>query len=286
MKKQSEISILTNFFENLKLNEETSRTEVEIFLQAYLEYIFKINHVDISKYDIVIKKVQIDEYHSKREKKFKYHPNQENRKLDKRKTLTKPSFKANCGNHYFDAMMMPDRDVENKFVIMINTNLCHAKNFNEIDRLVYLFHVFGHETHHIIQYIKHKIDMYNYDYSLDIHNDYYNYYCNNPIISPREAKKIKRAINQHLDLIYSCCSSEKYADKKGYDYLDILFNEILKNLGDKDLKLQNFIETIQEYNRCIFLDRLDQTSESESRIEEINERLSQYIDDEDLLTIC
>lgn len=285
MNTQKELKILENFIINLKSNEEASRTEVELFLQTYMEYIFKLNNMDISKYDITIKKVQIDEYHSKREKQFKNEPNQEKRVLQKRKALTKPSFKANCGNHYFDALMMPDRDVDTKYSILINKNLCHAKNFNEIDRLIYLFYVFGHEVHHIIQYSRFKLDMYYYDYSLDVHDAYYNSFANDKRISPRVARKIKRAINQHLDLIYSCCSSEKHADKKGYDYLDMLFNDILKNLEDKDSSVKNFVETIQELNECIYLDRLDETYAAESRIEEVNQRLSQYIDDEDLLEI-
>ena len=121
----------------------------------------------------------MDEYHTKQEKKYKKEPNQEDRKLAKRKALSKHPFMANCGFHNFDAVMVPDRFVANKYSILINKNLCHANDFEDINKLIYLFHVFGHEAHHIIQYIKHKQDMDDYDYSLDVHDAYYNFYANN-----------------------------------------------------------------------------------------------------------
>lgn len=284
MNKQKELLSLTNFFKNALVNEEVSRTEVENFLRTYLEYIFKLNNVDISKYDIRISKHQIDEYHPKREKQFKNQPNQEKRLLEKRKTLTKPAFKSNCGNHYFEAIMYPHPTIDTQFTIAINQNLCHAKNFGEIERLIYLFHVFGHEVHHIIQYIRYNDDMFAYDASHSIHDNYLKA-ADDFNLPPREIKKLKRAINQHLDLIFSCCSCEKFADKKGYDYLDILFNDILKLNANIDLKLTNFIETLQEYNECIYLDRLDFTKRDEYKIEEITERLSQLVDDQFLLEI-
>lgn len=284
MKKQKELSILTNFLKNLEVNEEASRTEVEIFLQTYLEYIFKLNNVDISRYDISIQQVQIDEYHTKQEKKYKKEPNQEDRKLAKRKALSKHPFMANCGFHDFGAIMRPDKHVDNKYTILLNKKLCRVRNCDEINSLFNLFYDFGHEVHHIIQYIKHKQDMYDYDYSIDVHDAYYNIYSNNQHLSPREVKKIKRAINQHLDKVYSCCSTEKYADKKGYDYLDILFNEILNNIHS-DVKFSSFIEAAQEFNDTIYKDRLREIKLDEKGIPEINKRLLDLIGDEELTTI-
>ena len=123
-----------------------------------------------------------------------------------------------------------------------------------------------------------------YDYSLDVHDAYYNFYANNEQLNPREAKKVKRAINQHLDKVYSCCSSEKFADKKGYDYLDILFNEILENINN-DVKFESFIEAAQEYNEFIYKDRVRQTNLDESGVAKINKRLLKLIEDEELTKI-
>lgn len=286
MKKQNELLVLTNFFRNLKLNEETSRTEVQIFLQTYLEYIFKLNKIDINNYIITVNQVQLSEYHAKREKKFKNEPNHEKRMVEKRKTLTKPSYKPDNGDHYFDALMRPDAYIENKFAILLNRDLCHAKNHNEIDALIYLFHCFGHEVHHIIQEIKYKKESQDYTESILLHEDYLEFYKHTNQTSPREAKKIRRAINQHLDLLFFCCTPEKYADKKGHDYLDTLLNEILENLDNSDIRLQHFIETIQELNDDIYLDRLNQIDKAEEQIPEVTERLSNYIDDDFLTSIC
>lgn len=280
MKREKELSLLTNFFKNALINEEVSRTEVENFLRTYLEYIFKLNNVDISQYDITIQHHQIDEYHPKREKKFKNQPNKEDRLLDKRKALTKPSFKSNSEKYLFDALMYPSQTVENKYTIAINKNLCHAKNFGEIERLIFLFFVFGHEVHHIIQYIKHRDEMAEYDFSQMIHDSYLK--SNNPNLTARENRKFKRAVNQHLGIIYHACSSEKYADKKGYDYIDILFNEIIKTTQDKDPKLTRFIETLQEYVLDLYTDRVYENEFLEQKLEEINQRISQYVDNEDL----
>ena len=132
MKKQVVFDNLKRFFLNAFLNAEISTTEVDIFFQNYLKYIFKLNNLDINQYDISIIKVEINEYHSKREKLYKYSSNKESRRLIKERVLTKPSFKANSGNHYFDAMMCCHPTVANKFDIVINKNLCHAKNDEEI----------------------------------------------------------------------------------------------------------------------------------------------------------
>ena len=43
------ISKLTNFFKNLFKNEEASSGEVEVFLNDYLDYIFQLNGLDLSK---------------------------------------------------------------------------------------------------------------------------------------------------------------------------------------------------------------------------------------------
>ena len=140
------------------------------------------------------------------------------------------------------------------------------------------------KVHHIIQYIKHREEMCEYDFSQMLHEAYLK--SSNPNLTAKENRKFKRAVTQHLGVIYHACSSEKYADKKGYDYIDILFNEILKTTQDTDPKLKSFIETLQEYISDLYRDRKYDTEFIEQSLEEINQRISQYVDDEDLLYLC
>lgn len=255
-KNQSSFDNLKRFFLNAFLNAEISRTEVDNFFQDYLKFIFELNHLDIKKYDISISKVEINEYHSKREKTYKCAANKESRNLIKRKVLTKPSFKSNSGNHYFDAMMCCHPTVPNKFDIVINKNLCNARNDDEILNLVQLLYVFGHEVHHIIQYIKRPTEMERYDYLQELHYAYLKS-ANEVVSNPREVRKLQRAINQHLHVMYSHCKPEEFANKKAYDYLDILFNQIIASLPpvnsiEEDMFL-TFIETLKDKNYQSYL---------------------------------
>lgn len=256
--KTNTVHELRRFFLNAFINAEVSQTEVVNFLQNYLEYIFKLNHLDIKKYDISISTTQVDEYHPKREKKYKQESNQESRRLIKQRVLTKPSHKSNCGNHYFDAVMQPHPTIENKYTILLNKNSCQAKNDFEITNLVNLFSIFGHEVHHIVQYIKRPKEMERYDYLLELHNLYLKN-ADKILTSRKDAKKLKNAINRHLSLMFSNCKSEMFADKKGYDYLDILFNEILSTLPNPSSMEEDmfitFIRSLKETNFESFLDR-------------------------------
>lgn len=287
-KTQTNFEKLRRFLINAFTNAEVSRTEVENFLQDYLNYIFEINHLDINKYQITISKVAIDEKHSKRESKYKRVANQEQRNTIKNKVLLKPSFKANSGNHYFEAVMLPHPTVENKYDIVINKNLCCAHNDNEIINLTYLFSVFGHEVHHIVQYIKRPKEMDRYDYLQELH-DIYLKNANSILENPREVRKLKRAINQHLSLLYSNCNAELYADKKGYDYFDILLNEILSSLPptssiEEDM-FKTFIQTLQQTNEEIFADRDHYSYICELKNGDSINRLTNFPVDADLLEI-
>ena len=184
--------------------------------------------------------------------------------------------------------MFPHPTISNKFKIVINKYLCHAKNDDDIINLTYLFHVFGHEVHHIIQYIKRPNEMDRYDYLQELHNLYL---CNaDKILSdPKEVKKLRRAINQHLGLLYSNCNAEIYADKKGYDYLDILFNEILSSLPqsktiEEDM-FKTFIETLQQTNASIYADRDYYTQLSLIKNGDCVNRLNNFPVEADLLEI-
>lgn len=279
---------LRRFFINAFANAEVSKTEVENFLQDYLNYIFELNHLDVNKYQITISKVAINEKHSKRERKYNTVANQEQRNSLKNKIMFKPAFKANSENHYFEAIMLPHSTIENKYDILINKNLCCAHNDDEIINLTYLFSIFGHEVHHIVQYIKRPREMDRYDYLQELH-DMYLKNANSILENPREARKLKRAINQHLSLLYSNCNVELYADKKGYDYFDILLNEILSSLPptssiEEDM-FKTFIQTLQQTNESNFADRDYYTHITELKNGDSINRLTNFPVDADLLEI-
>ena len=279
---------LKRFFINAFVNAEISRSEIDNFFQDYLKYIFELNKLDITNYDILISKAEINEYHSKREKTYKHTANKECRNLIKRRVLTKASFRANSGNHYFDAMMSCHPTIPNKFDIVINKNLCHAHNDEEIIELINLFYVFGHEAHHVIQYITRPKEMERYDYLQELHYEYLRS-ANQVVNSPKEVRKLKRAINQHLHVMYSHCKPEKFANKKAYDYLDILFNQIIASLApittiEEDM-FYNFIQTLKNRNKQIYLFSDFDDMLTDLKYGDSLERLINFPVEEDLLNI-
>lgn len=265
MKKQADFFSLMKFFADEHKNKEVSPTEIHNFLHEFLKYIFDLNKLDLSEYDISIRTVCLNENNSKRAHDFKDECNSEVRKSKKIKNLTKRTFRSNCANDYFEAVLKAHPTIKNKFDIYINQNACHARNVKEFNLLLYFIQVFGHEVHHIIQYIKHVKEMERYDELQAINEQ--NLKNVSLYYDPRDARKIKRLIHKHLSAIYANCNLELYADKKGYDYLDIFFNEMLNYLRSSDTdtltekeqleleKLIYFIEDCQTLNQDFYLDR-------------------------------
>lgn len=259
MKNQSNIKILFHFFKSFFDNNEVSPTEVENFLQAYLTYIFDINSLNLLNYDININKVNLTETHSKRSHEFKKECNKETRNREKNKTLTKRGYHAYCDNDYYEAMMRPSQTIKNKYDILINQNICRARNEEEFDNIIYFIQIFGHEVHHIIQEIRHVQETERYDYLLLLNDA--NLQQSSELYNPNDARKIKRLIHQHISSMYATCKPELYADKKGFDYLDILFNDIFKYIeSDKkevnNIDLKNFLAECQVLNEEFYQERI------------------------------
>ena len=85
--------------------------------------------------------------------------------------------------------------------------------------------------------------------------------------------------------MYSNCKSELYADKKGYDYLDILFNELFATLStgnslhlsqDELEKFRNFLAECQCLNEEYYLARLPYNKKYEKIDKKVCERLARY----------
>lgn len=144
------INKLTNFFRNVHLHDEASFGEVEVFLNDYLDYIFQLNGLKLSDYDITISKVKIDEHHQGREATYKRECNSEDRQRKRLKVFDRKSYVSDGSNNYFDAIMVPSKTVENKFTIYVNETSCRMKSDDDLDDLIHLFQIFGHEVHHII----------------------------------------------------------------------------------------------------------------------------------------
>lgn len=286
--KKENFKELRRFFINAFVNAEISLTEIENFFQNYLEYIFNLNNLNLDNFDIQISKVQFDERHPKREKKYKSWANQEIRSLIKRRILSKPCFKPNCADFYFDAMMQAHDTLPNKFNIWINKNSCHARNDEEIQDLIFLFNSFAHEVHHIIQYITRPKEMDRYDYLSSLHNVYIEH-AEEIASNKREAKKLKRTINQHLQILFSNCKPEQFADKKAFDYLDILFNEILNSLPPvntiEEHLFMTFIRTLQIRNMNLYASRFYDYEITELKYGDSTNRLTNFPVEADLLEI-
>lgn len=284
MKKQANLNNLIHFFYSAYKNREVCPTEVENFLQEFLKYIFDLNKIDLSKYDITISKECLTETHPKKAHEFKRECNKENRQREKRKILNKRGHNAYCDNDYYDAILRPSKTVANKYEIYLNQNQCRARNEAEFANIVFLYQNFGHEAHHIIQYIRHVQEMKRYD-KLSAINDI-NLRNASCYYDPRDARKIKRLIHQHISTMYTNCKSELYADKKGYDYLDILFNEILSTLPDspeeqsgtlsETERFKIFIENCQELNRDLYVCRFPEYKRSARRNKKVCKKLAYY----------
>lgn len=286
--KQTVFKELRRFFLNAFVNAEVSLTEIENFFQNYLEYVFSLHKLNIDDFDIHISKVKFEELHSKREKKYNRIANHEIRSIIKRKILSKPSFKPNCADFYFDAMMQAHDTIKNKFNIWINQNSCHARNDMEILDLVFLFNSFGHEVHHIIQYILRPKEMERYDYLTSLHEMYIDN-ADEIMSNKKEAKKLIRTVNQHLQIVYSNCKPEQYADRKAFDYLDILFNEILDSLPpsssiEEDM-FKVFITSLQIKNMELYSSRFYDYEIADIKYGDSTDRLVNFPVEADLLKI-
>lgn len=239
------ISKLTNFFRNVHLNDEASFGEVEVFLNDYLKYIFELNGLDISKYDISICKVKIGEIHSGREATYKRKCNSEERKRERLKVFNKKSYVSDGTNNHFDAIMVPSKTVENKFTIYVNENSCRMKSDDDLEWLINLFQIFGHEAHHIIQFIKFKYDMDcddEYMATLEAYKE-----VAPSMLDKNQSKILTKLINRHLDLYNLMSKIETKADKKGYDYLDILFNDIIARMPKPTRNERDFHDTDSKF---------------------------------------
>lgn len=239
------IKKLTNFFKNLYKNEEASSGEVEVFLNDYLDYIFQLNGLDLSKYDITISKVRIDEIYPGREATHKTKCNSEDRQKERRKVFDRKPYVSDGSDDYFEALMVPSKTVENKYTIYVNENLCRMKSDDDLEFLINLFLVFGHEVHHIIQYIRYKKDIVLDDDYLR-NKEAYKAVATN-LMDKTKARQLIRLINRHIDMYNYLSKIETKADQKGYDYLDILFNDIIDRIPKLSNNEQSFYETDSKY---------------------------------------
>lgn len=235
------IKKLTNFFKNLFKNEEASSGEVEVFLSDYLDYIFQLNGLDLSKYDITISKVRIDEIYPGREATYKTKCNSEDRQKERRKILNRKPYVSDGSDDYFEALMVPSKTVENKFTIYINEDSCRMKSDDDLEWLISLFQIFGHEVHHVIQFIKFKKDV-DLDDNYLANKEAYKAVAHN-MLERDKANMLIRLINRHLDMYNYLSTLETKADQKGYDYLDILFNDIIARIPQPTTNERAFYET-------------------------------------------
>ena len=239
------INDLTNFFRNIHLNEETSFGEVEVALNNYLEYIFQLNGLKLSDYDITISKVKIDERFQGREATYKRKCNTEDRKNERYKVFNRKPYVSDGTDDSFDAVMVPSKTVENKFTIYVNENSCRMKSDDDLEWLIDLFQTFGHEVHHIIQYIRFQRD-------IDFDNDYLSTLEAYKAVAPNlmdnnQSKMLIKLVNRHIDLYTLTSKIETKADKKGYDYLDILFEDIIDRIPKPTRNERDFHDTDNKF---------------------------------------
>ena len=286
------INRLGNVFRNLYLNGEISFGEVEVFFEDYLNYIFQLNRLDISKFDITIYKVNIDEKHKNREAKYKTECNKEDRKLARYKVLSKNPYVSDGSYDQFDAIMRTHQTIKNKFTISLNKHSCRMRKGDDIRWLINLFQIFGHEVHHIIQHIKFQSDI--KQNNLYLSNKQSHLLTATELMDNKQAKKFNRLINRHLSTYDLTSKIETKADKKGYDYLDILLNDFIFRIpkeAESEIELAanksflDFINACKRFNTELYKDRCNQYKFEISLNNDVIDKLLEYgVDSADFIT--
>ena len=185
--------------------------------------------------------MRIDEIYPGREATYKTKCNSEDRQKERRKVLNRKPYVSDGSDDYFEALMVPSKTVENKFTIYINEDSCRMKSDDDLEWLISLFQIFGHEVHHVIQFIKFKKDV-DLDDNYLANKEAYKAVAHN-MLERDKANMLIRLINRHLDMYNYLSTLETKADQKGYDYLDILFNDIIARIPQPTTNERAFYET-------------------------------------------
>jgi len=200
-----DISKIQDFFDLILTERNASREEIDNFLHECLNFVFAINKIDISKYDI------------------NFH------------TLKQAQLKD------FGAKMSQHQKYNNKFDVYFNDNSLVLKNLNQnsISNLLSLMFEAMHEFGHIIQFIKHQDIMDDYDRE---HKLVYRYMCDFVVCQDRKAQNlITKQYIKHEEAKLLISSLERDADYQAYRYTKIIFTSLLQQEDDK--VMQSFLKS-------------------------------------------
>ena len=192
-----DISNIQNFFDLILCERNASREEVYNFLQDCLKFVFAINKIDISKYEIQFHTIKISD------------------------------------DDVFGAKMSQDMKKPNKFDVFFSQDDIVLKCLTKesIEQLFTLMFMALHEFGHIIQFIKYQDVMDAYDKE---HEIVFKNMCDFVKYQDRKSQNlITRQYLKHEEAKLLISSIERDASYQAYQYSKIIFNTLLTYEDDK-----------------------------------------------------
>ena len=229
-KPEKYIEEINHFLYNLCLNEETSKTELTNFLNAYIKFILSYNQLpaeDISVQLHFVHKEKLnyeeDDFSitAKRKRKHKQRNRENAKKEAYKKGLTTLTYMSGCAG-------------TNSFDIYLNNELCNIKSLNDLDKLIELLYNLGHEAEHIVQTYNHKelweaVDIYHNKQVIAFDECVSRNYGNKKLL-----KELSKKFQQHSDNYNILNSTEILADQNSCYYFDHLASALLEQTEDDD----------------------------------------------------
>lgn len=255
-KTEKYIEDINHFLYSLCLNEETSKTELTNFLNAYIKFILAYNdlpaeEISVQLHFISKKELNDDEPEYSLKTKHKKKHKQRNKENIKKEQFKKSS---RC-MAYMTFGTNPD-----EFDIYLNETLCEIKCLKDVDSLVQLISDIGHEVEHIIQTYKQAALL----FAVDLYNEKklkaFETCAKFNAEDKKLLRKLARKFQKHADHFNVLNSSETQADENSCFYFDILAETILTNATDDDYItfITYIIEGLQEidYTRKVNCTRM------------------------------
>lgn len=229
-----ETTDIYNYLHTMCIEKELSREEVKNLLQACVKFVFDVNQLDISKYNIII---------------------HDAKPVNSKKKITR----LNAGEAktngiqiqpYEVCFIVQDEKDLNKYEVFFNVKDTVYKNTTEPfptddkyaeitpdtdfeDFTILLYYAF-HEFAHIMQYIRNPEE-------IEIYNDskvscYYNTLEFADTLDKKSKTLVKKALKKHMDAKAINSWYEKNANAQSFDYLSILINSFIEETDDFTFK--------------------------------------------------
>jgi len=224
---------LDNFLYNLYINEETSKTELQDFLNNYINYILLKNKIQPESLNLHLHFIKTfgdctTDFNCKNKTK----------KTHKLRNKENAHKKQNSQNAQTLAYIEFDADLKN-INIYLNSKHCVINSLSDVTNLSVLISQLGHEVAHLIQHIYHldNFDLCKNSYKQKL--DTYKNMIKN--CSDRQyIRKLSKRMHTHADNFGLLNSTEVGADLRTIQYFKALYDDIV-NFTDEDNCYYSFL---------------------------------------------